>query len=469
VLTPAEVQDEGLDRVLDNIQRAGATAILSTLGVAAQARPGEGRREPPLDVAGQARQLDRPLWGQRELWIHTYSPHEPDPAIWADVPFPRPTAAPPELRVDVARQIIDAARQRGLRAEIQIDPYSLPGVMAGFAVDSGSAVVDPSDRPRRIDGTVAERAVSGTGCLNNPRVRALGRARLREALAHYPDVDGIFLDWPEYTTYFLEDCFVCFCDHCRAAATATGYDWSTMERDTRALWDRLHRLTAGDLSRVTDPADWAFITGETAVSAGGVAELLRFKAATVCAAVTELRAVLDEQGAAGVALGLNGFAIPWSRITGMDYRTVSQVCQQTRCKLFTFHWPMITRWWSETLLGWNPSLSENDALGAVTAALDLPAPVTEHRKDLSDYGMPRPDEPHSITAEALTRKMNQAVALAGTGAPCYASVHAYRPANELVQHLEAVLASNAPGCWIQRYGYLSDEKLDLVGKIWSDV
>src|SRR3954463_14601508 len=27
VLTPAEVQDEGLDRVLDNIQHAGATAI----------------------------------------------------------------------------------------------------------------------------------------------------------------------------------------------------------------------------------------------------------------------------------------------------------------------------------------------------------------------------------------------------------------------------------------------------------
>ena len=32
VLTPAEVQDEGLDRVLDNIVGAGATAISPTLG-----------------------------------------------------------------------------------------------------------------------------------------------------------------------------------------------------------------------------------------------------------------------------------------------------------------------------------------------------------------------------------------------------------------------------------------------------
>ncbi len=52
VLTPAEVQDEGLDRVLDNIVRAGATAISPTLGVYVPASTGQGSREPPLDVAG---------------------------------------------------------------------------------------------------------------------------------------------------------------------------------------------------------------------------------------------------------------------------------------------------------------------------------------------------------------------------------------------------------------------------------
>src|SRR5215210_4020579 len=45
VLTPAEVQDEGLDRVLDSIAGAGATAISPTLGVYAPARPGQGSRE----------------------------------------------------------------------------------------------------------------------------------------------------------------------------------------------------------------------------------------------------------------------------------------------------------------------------------------------------------------------------------------------------------------------------------------
>ena len=150
----------------------------------------------------------------------------------------------------------------------------------------------------------------------------------------------------------------------------------------------------------------------------------------------------------------------------MDYGLVGQVAGATRCKLFTFHWPMITRWWSETLLAWNPSLDAGAVLHAVTAALDLPAPASEHRRTLADYGMPRPDEPHPITMEALTRKLNQAVALAGAGAPCQAYVHSYRPADEFARVLAAAEASTAQGCWVQRYGYLSDEKLGILRDAW---
>jgi len=465
VLTPAEVQDEGLDRVLDNIAGAGATAISPTLGVYALGKPGEGSREPPLDVAGEARLLDRPLWGHRDLWLRGYSPHPHDPALWADVPYTPPPVAPTELRIDVVRQIIGGARARGLAVEMQISPYTLPGAPGGQTFGSGHGTGVISDRPRRIDGNVAERIVAGHGCLNNPNVRALGRARLREALRFYPDVDGIFVDWVEYTCYFLEDCFVCFCEHCRAAAERAGYDWERIEQESRALWDRLHRLRPSDLARATDPADLPFALANVLVEHPGVADLLRFKAATVRAAAAELRRTMDEAGASGVALGLNGFAPPWSGITGMDYGSVHDVVQATRCKLFTFHWPMMTRWWSETLLAWNPGLDEGAVLAAVQAALDLPIPPTEHRRILADYGMPRPDEPHAITMAALTRKVNQAVRTAGAAGEegrCLAYVHSYRPADEFARVLEAVAESDAPGCWVQRYGYLSDEKLALM-------
>lgn len=465
VLTPAEVQDEGLDRVLDNIQRAGATAISPTLGVYAPGRPGEGSREPPLDVSGQARLLDRPLWGQRELWLRGYTPHQPDPAIWADVSYSPPPLAPPELQTDVVRSIIDGARARGLAVEIQVSPYTLPGAPGGQTFGSGHGSGATGDRPRRIDGSVGERIVAGHGCLNNPRVRALGRARLREAMLHYPDVDGVFLDWVEYTSYFLEDGFTCFCEHCQDCATEHGYDWSRIVKDARALWDRLHRLTPADLARVEDRADWPFVLADTLLSYPGVADLLRFKAESVARAAADLRRVMDEAGASGVALGLNGFAPPWSLVTGMDYRQVHQVVQATRCKLFTFHWPMMTRWYSESLLRWNPGLDEAAVLRAVQAALDLPPPPGEHRRSLAEYDMPRPDESHPVTPEALTRKVNQAIGQAGTQT-CLAYVHSYRPPEEFRRVLEAVLASEAPGCWVQRYGYLSDEKLAIMRAVW---
>ncbi len=467
VLTTAEIESEGLDAVLDNIARTGATALSTSLGVLVPGRLGDGTREPPLDVDGAARLLDRPLWGRRELYLKGYAPHEAHPALWAKVAYPPPTVAPPEHRRDAPRRIIDGARARGLAAHIQISPYTLPGAPGGQTPQSGHGVGVASDRPRRIDGTIAERMVAGHGCLNNPRVRALGRARLAEAARHYADVDGIFLDWAEYTCYFLEDCFACFCPHCRAVAEESSHDWARMEADTRALWDRLHHLTPTDLRRAVDGADWPFALAGAAQDYPGFGELLRFKAATVRAALAELRAALDAAGCAGVALEANGFAPPWSAITGMDWGHVGQVAGATRCKLFTFHWPMITRWWSEALLAWNPALDEAAVLRAVTTALDLPAPPDEHRRDLADYGMPRPDEPHPITMAALTRKLDQAVALAGDGAPCQAYLHSYRPADEFARVLTAAQASTARGCWIQRYGYLSDEKLAILRAAWG--
>lgn len=466
VLTTAEIASEGLDTVLDAVARTGATALSTSLGVLLPGAPGAGTREPPLDVAGAARRLDRPLWGQRELYLRGYDPHEADPALWAGVAYPPPPVAPPEARQDVPRQIIDGARARGLAAHIQVSPYTLPGAPGGQSTQSGHGAGVATDRPVRIDGTIAERIVAGHGCLNNPRVRALGRARLAEAARWYGDVDGIFLDWAEYTCYFLEDAFACFCPPCRATAEALGYDWAGIEADTRALWDRLHRLTPADLRRATDGGDWPFAMAGDLADFPGYGDLLRFKAASVLGALIDLRATLNGTGRTAVVLEANGFPPPWCHLTGMDYGQAGQIVAATRPKLFTFHWPMITRWWSETLLAWNPTLDPDAVLRAVQSCLDLPTPADEHRQSLADYGMPRPDEPHPITMAALTRKLDQAVALAGDAAPCQAYLHSYRPAAEFARVLEAAAASTARGCWVQRYGYLSDEKLEILRAAW---
>src|SRR6185295_9438297 len=104
------------------------------------------------------------------------------------------------------------------------------------------------------------------------------------------------------------------------AATALGYDWACIKHDTRAIWDRLHQLQPADLDALpTTPADtaestWAFAHAACPTDYPGVSDLLRFKADSVCAVAAELRQTLNEAGASGVALGLNGFAPPWSLV-----------------------------------------------------------------------------------------------------------------------------------------------------------
>ena len=40
------------------------------------------------------------------------------------------------------------------------------------------------------------------------------------------------------------------------------------------------------------------------------------------------------------------------------------------------------------------------------------------------------------------------------------------PAEVQDEGLDRVLASEARGCWVQRYGYLSDEKLAIMREVW---
>ncbi len=53
------------------------------------------------------------------------------------------------------------------------------------------------------------------------------------------------------------------------------------------------------------------------------------------------------------------------------------------------------------------------------------------------------------------------------GAPVLAYLHSYRPAAELAEVLTAAAASGAGGVWVQRYGYLSDEKLAVLRDAWA--
>ena len=98
-------------------------------------------------------------------------------------------------------------------------------------------------------------------------------------------------------------------------------------------------------------------------------------------------------------------------------------------------------------------------------------------KKLSDYGYPKPHEPHPIPDDCQARKIAQVCnavkdrAAKDRAAPGRALVtplvHGYGPHDDFCRRFQVVADSPADGVWINRYGYLSDAKLDAVGRLWT--
>jgi hypothetical protein len=455
VLSPAAVQSEGLDPVLDRIAATGAHAISSMWSMSRPCAPGQGERQPPLDIDGYDRILDRPLFGQRELWLESFRTHPYDASLFEGTPYrPGGRMAPPEVDRDLPDRILEAAHARGMQSWMQVSPTIVPGLRA-------------EDQPQRVDGSLPDlgRRVARQGCLNNPDVRAYGLGLVRDAVRHHPAADGLFLDWAEYTTYALEDHLSCFCPHCEERALAEGLDWAHMRQDVLHTWQRLQALSCGDLTRIQRLARRPSELVDLLLAYPGWYDLLRFKARTVVGYYAAVRQAMDLEGARQMALGANGWCPPFNLSSGMDYGAVAGVCQALRVKLFTFHWSVLPRWYGQTLLRWNPTLSEEHILDALVDALELPD--RNSPRSFAQYHIPTPDEPHPTLPEAWRIKTDAVADQVAGRAPFYAYAHSYRPLEQWKRTISVLRDSRADGMWVQRYGYLSDAKLEALRVLWA--
>lgn len=464
VFTPAEVQFEGLHTVLDRLSGIGANAVAITPGVFVPGTSENGVREPPLDVEGAVRELDRPLWGSKGAHVQRFSPYAADPAIWRDVPFSPPVLAPPEHRVDVTRDLIDETRLRGMDAFVILSPTVIPGLPGGHSMSGGIASGAPDERPLPIGGVRSDRIIAGQGCPNNERVRSLVIARVREAIHHYGDAAGFLFDWVEYTCYFPEDAFTCVCSACQREAARLGFDWESITGAVRAMWDRLHALTDDDLRRVRSAGSLDVLLPVAHMAA--LAEFGRFKALSVARLFELIIETVRRSDAPHLSVGASGFPPPWSAVTGSEFRTTAPHVDKVRPKFFTFHWAMMVRWYGESIRAWNPHLDERLVVTALLAVFGLSGGHQEHRRLLTDYGMPAPTEPHPLTATDLRRKLEQVVSEVDGQARVEGYVHSYQPAETFGELVHAIEDTDVDGMWIQRYGYLSEEKLDILGESW---
>jgi hypothetical protein len=457
-ILPEFFQNEGVDAVLDNVvRRAGATAIATSPYVMEPAPPEVGSREPPADGgAGKVRLLDRPLWGRRELWVRTAPSYAPDRSLYSGLRYQ--PAAPDDITSrdgDVVAKAIRSAKARGLKVQLQVQAAIPPGYRVQFGGPTDE------DRPRLPDGSSPGQRVDNNGSLASPHILAYTQALLRDLARAYPETDTIRIDWPEYPPYSLESLFFDFSTHATTAMAEMGFDVERMRRDVSAFRTQLTAHAARGSLGGGDA--WGVLLRDI-VRHPGVIDWLDAKARIVTRFIASCRDALSAETGGRIALMPQAFPPPFALLSGFDYAAIARLrVPAIGVKLYTMHWPMMARRYGEEIAHQFRACDRSRLGGDVVNFLGLSEDEAD-RGALDSVRYPEPDERHPVGAQAQLRKIHIAQADAGD-VPVYAFAHGYGPLADVKARTALAFKAAGGRLWLNRYGYLSDEKLDAIGEV----
>jgi len=446
---PEYAQSEGIEAVLHNIVDVARAGSLTTSPyVAAQTPPGTGHREPPGDGGlGHKRLLDRPLWGARELWMTAAPSFRPDPALYDGLAY-RPPA--PDALTDaqgaVVGRFVDAAKARGLEVWMQIQAAIPPC----YRVQFGGPL--PGDEPLMPGGAPRPGRVDRNASLAAPGLRAYVRAITRDLCRAYPQVDGLKYDWPEYPVYHFDALFFDFNPAMAPHAAALGLDLAMIERGTARF---LADLAAGRMARTIALDDLDGFRATLLAAYPVLDDLLALRRAVVTDYAAFLRQTVDEASDGRCKLFLHAFPPPLNIATGFDPALVAPHCDAMGVKFYTMHWPLIE---AEYLA----ALTRHGHLAPVQVARALSrilALSPDMPRDPRDIRYPEPGEPHPAASADISAKIAQARALA-RDTPVWGMAHGYGPTDDVMRRFHAL--GKGP-VQMNRYAYLSDEKLQALG------
>ncbi len=457
---PEWFQSEGIEPVLDHLQAIGVTAITTSPCVLAPCPEGEGSREPPGDGgSGKVRVLDRPLWGELELWMKVAPSFTADLSLYRGLRYQ--PASPTEL-TETEGHIIEAAiravRARGMRLELQVQAAIPPG----YKVQFGGPLQD--DQPRLPDGSLTVDRVDKNGSLASPHIVDYGCALLRDLIRTYPDIDAIRLDWPEYPPYSLDSWFFDFSSHAMARGQALGF---AMDAIREECGQARSALLGGLENR---HLEWA-LAGDGGLAALGamlvaypaLAELMKLKARLASDMLNIYGRTVQDASNGLIGLVAHSFPPPWNLLSGLDASQLAPPIEAIGVKLYTMHWAMMLSGYHERIMAANTELDPDLLARALIHIFD----ITDPRDDagLADLHYPEPEDTHLAGRRAMHRKIALARHATPSRIQVAAMAHAYGPVEDVAARFAVALEAPGDAVWVNRYGYLSDAKLEALGEV----
>jgi hypothetical protein len=446
---------EGIEPVLDRLQALGATAIATSPYVLEVAPDGEGSREPPVDAgAGRVRPLDRALYGRHELWVRTAPAFEHDFSRYAGMRYqPSPASALTARHGGLIDRVVEKCTERGIAMYLQVMAASPPGYRVQFSV------ARPEDQCLGPDGQPHSARVDKNASLASDAVSRYTATLVAELASRYPGVTGFRLDWPEYPPYDLRSALFDFNPAAQALMARRGHDPARIARAVLAWTADVRESVARAAAQGCIPS--AFTTGPwTAIfdASGPLGPLFAAKRDAALALLKTVRQALDNVPGKRRRLEPQAFPPPFHRISGFPLDGLADVADAVGIKLYTMHWPMIARFWATDLLG----ASSSEAIDATTSAVAGAFGLTDEPVDGALLRYPEPQERHPAGVHAQRDKPALAQAIAGD-VPVVVFAHTYGPLDDVVRRCTLAASTGLP-LWLNRYGYLSDAKIDALGR-----
>ena len=352
-------------------------------------------------------------------------------------------------------RLLDAANARGIAVYLQVMAASPPG----YRVQFSNALAD--DACLGPDGQPHGQRVDRNASLASSHVVAYITTLLIELASRYPGVAGFRLDWPEYPPYDFRSALFDFNPAALAQVRAGRPRSGRAGTRGHGLGAAIDAGGSGERrSRLARDARCAARRGMGLADSryGPLRPLFDAKRAASLSLLRACRAALDTVPGARRRLEPQIFPPPLHRISGFPIDALDGVADAVGVKLYTMHWPMLARYWARDLLAGAGGEAEQNALTAAIA--DLFGFTDALDKGGAALRYPEPHEAHPVGARAQSSKLLAARELAGV-VPVRAFVHSYGPSSDVMARFDIAARRDLPR-WINRYGYLSDQKLEAL-------
>ena len=260
-----------------------------------------------------------------------------------------------------------------------------------------------------------QRAVGG-GLLVDEQSRAAYCARMVDTLEHFPMATGAIMDGPEWgyeiAPHHMDHRSFIFHDLSEAIAgkcAELGYDYAALVRAKDRLFDRLHRLTPREVGL---HASGGLVGSFRLFGADpDLMAWLRFRVEVMTDFYRRVRAGVDRVAGRQVKLALGPRSACFAPLCGYDLGELAEFIDVLLPKHYIWHrgfdgmYGTVCRY-VETLVDWNPGLSDREALAVVKALFGLELPEVSDRRDF-DRGFPQAFFDQVVTQE--TRRALAAV------------------------------------------------------------